>query len=361
MLQGVSKSVYSGICDLLRYMWKGIIQEFIPSPDCKMDSVFLLFRLACYVYLDETVLSRSASRKMTSVRVSTPRMDPSANESELFQTATAAAGGDGGLALSSSFPGLDGSPESKLTTADIESHDIEGDGDEDAHLNIPRGRPIVDVLGGFETMKRYHRIKEQHSRSAGEHSPTEKMEGEEGDALANAPEVMERSGMQGTASDHSVSSTAPIHSTPKPSSDKHYPDTDDLFFTPVTQMPAEDKQDSEEDTDGASFSRPRSALIPNTHPSARKRPSRHSFSKPVEIPFSRRLSTESFDSLTVLSLSGIGDAQILNKTVLTKLSSVLVIPQGWSRQFWNNLVWSLVTSERACISWNESTAELCKR
>ena len=157
---GVSKSVYNGICDLFRYMWKGIIQEFIVSPDCKIDSVFLLFRLACYVYLDETVLSRSGSRKMTSVRVSTPRMDPSANESELFQTATAAAGGDGGSALSSSFPGLDGSPESKLTAADIESHDIEGGGDEDAHLNIPRGRPMVDMLGGFETMKRYHRIKD---------------------------------------------------------------------------------------------------------------------------------------------------------------------------------------------------------
>lgn len=360
VLQGVSKSVYNGICDLFRHMWKGIIQEFIASPDCKMDSVFLLYRLACYVYLDETVLSRSASRKMTSVRVSTPRMDPSGNESELFQTATAA-GDDGGLGLSSSFPGLDGSLESKLTTAAIKSHHIEGGGDEDAHLSIPRGRPIVNSLGGFETMKRYHRIKEKHSRSACKHHPAEKMEGEEGDELANVSEVVEGSGMEGTAADPSDPSPAPMHSTPKPSADKRYPETDDLFFTPMAQTPAENKQDSEEDVDGASFSRPRSALIPNTHPSAQKRPSRHSFSKPVEIPFSRRLSTESYDSLTVLSLSGIGDAQILNKTVLMKLSSMLVIPQGWSRQFWNNLVWSLVTSERACISWNESTAELCKR
>lgn len=355
-LQGVSKSVYNGICDLFRFMWKGVIQEFVPTPDCKMDSVFLLFRLACCVYLDETVPSRSGSRKMPSVRMSTPRMEPSANQSELFRTAS---DGAESMAQSPSFPDLDGLSEGKVATAAKETHDNEGSKDKDVLLHVPRGRPMGTLLDGRETMKRYHRIKEQHSRSARQKLPVEKMEGEEGDLQPDASKMVERIAMQRTDGDDSAPSAAPMHSTPKPSADKRQPNTDDLFFTPLAQTTSEDKQ--EEDIDGASFSRPRSTLIPNSHPSARKRPSRNSFSKPVEIPFSRRLSTDSFDSLTVLSLSGIGDAQIQDKTVLAKLSPVFVIPSGWTRHFWNNLVWSLVTSERVCISWNESTAELCRR
>ena len=350
--------MYNGICDLFRHMWKGIIQEFVASPDSKMDSVFLLFRLSCYIYFDETVPSRSASRRMTSVRVSTPRLDTSANQSELFRTASA---GAESTTHSPSFADLDGLPESKVTTATTETHDNEGSEDKDVPCIIPRGRPMDSLLGGHETMKRYHRIKEHHSHSARKNCPAEKMEGEEDYQLPDAPELVEKIGMQATTiSDDDAPYPAPIHSTPKPSTDKRRSDADDLFFTPLAQTPSEEKQEKE-DIDGTSFSRPRSALIPNSHPSARKRPSRHSFSKPVEIPFSRRLSTESYDSLTVLSLSGIGDAQIQDKTVLAKLLPALVIPRDWTRHFWNNLVWSLVTSERSCISWNESTAELCKR
>ena len=354
LLQGVSKPVYSGIYDLFRHIWKGIIQEFIASPDCKMDSVFLLFRLACYVYLDETVPSKSAPRRMTSVRVSTPRMDTSANQSELFQTPS---GGTEAVPQPPTFAEpdiqLDSSPDGKVAMETTESHNSEAGEDKDVLSYIPRGRPMGSLLGGHETMRRYRRIKEQHSRDT--HKVAEKAEEEqEGGQLTDIPDSVE--GIQATAS---VGTVAPIHSTPKPSTDKQLPDSDDLFFTPLTHATSE-KQDGE-DVDGASFSRPRSTPIPNSHPSARKRPSQHSSAKPLEIPFSRRLSTESTDSLTVLSLSGIGDPQIQSKTLLAKLLAVFAIPQKWSRHFWNNLVWSVVTSERACISWNESTPELCKR
>lgn len=357
LLQGVSKPVYNGMCDLFRHLWKGIIQEFVVTPDCKMDSVFLLFRLACYVYLDETVLSKSAPRRMTSVRVSTPRMDTSANQSELFQTPS---GGTEDAPQPPTFaePDLqmDSSPGGKVAMETAESHNTDGGESKDALLNIPRGRPMGSLLGGHETIKRYQRIKEKHSR--GTREVPEKTEEKEGGQLPDVPDTVEE--LQATASDgEMVPSLAPIHSTPKPSAEKQLPDSDDLFFTPQAHASSE-KQDGE-DIDGASFSRPRSTPIPNSHPSARKRPSQHSSGKRIEIPFSRRLSTESTDSLTVLSLSGIGDPQVQNKTLLAKLLSVFVIPQKWSRHFWNNLVWSVVTSERSCISWNESTPELCKR
>ena len=71
-VQGVSRAVYKGLLELLKYFLQSIEDELQKEPEASIFSVFLLLRLAFSVFL----LPKGAKSKPSS-EVSRPVQDPS--------------------------------------------------------------------------------------------------------------------------------------------------------------------------------------------------------------------------------------------------------------------------------------------
>ena len=314
-----------------------------------MKSMFLLFRLACCIYLDEHTKKRKMTRN-PSVRVSKTsstifkqlESPTSSIPKVLVQSPTAT---EGRLMLSSdsvTTPGEETTPNE--TTPNETTPNETTPNDHVSSFHIPRGRSLEDLKMGRETIRLYARIKRQHE--AVEEKLFERLD-ESRDLTSETDEQITKSlpnpPSAVTPPTDNHTDQQQVFSTP--SKEISSLPKEDIFYTPQANIPFDG-----ESIDGGIISRAK----------------RTEASKVITSPRPRKLlkrtvSQESLDGFHIFNLKGIGDPLIQDHTVMAKLSQVLIIPRKWTQHYWNNMVWSLITFERDRLCWNEATSELAKK
>ena len=306
-----------------------------------MKSMFLLFRLACCIYLDEHTKKRKMTRS-PSVRVSkTSSMIIKQLESPtssipkvLVQSPNAT---EGRLVSSS---------DSVTSPGEVTTPNETTPNDHVSSFHIPRGRSLEDLKMGRETIRLYARIKRQHEAVKEEHfersldesrHPASETDEQVTKSLPNPPP----SAITPPTGNHTDQQQ--VFSTP--SKEISSPPKEDIFYTPQADIPF-----NGESVDGGVISRAK-----------RKESSKVITSGRPGRLLKRTISQESLDGFHIFNLKGIGDPQIQDHTVMAKLSHVMVIPRKWTQHYWNNMVWSLITFERDRLCWNEATSELAKK